>query len=705
MSRNGSGNYGGGAGGGGSLELVAVGSLIMSGTLDVSGGTGGNGDEPGGAGSGGGLILSAPSLDVTGGSILADGGDGGDGNGGWSYGGGGGGGGRVLFAAGSVTGLVDGVTVDVTGGLGGSRTNNASVGQPGLDGTFLLELEVAQPIPEPAGLAMIGFALLGLKRRKRNRGAERSCVMGKRMLGWIAVVGLAVALVAPAAFAVGHDVTADETETGTQTYDYLKWPSANTAVYTYTVSGAGDVTVGTGTATDIEFEHGGTLTVTGGGQVSVPTAGGDLRTNTTDTNTVTINVLGTAAGPASLDIADYLYHNDDRRAKPLEVTVGGTSATNKGTLNMGKLYIERGSSEAAQAICNFTIQNHGEMTVDSGAYGQNDVVFDNLTTTTFTVDTGGALTFGQSDYAGTMGNVTFDVSGTFDLCDSDADPGLYPQLYAGNARQDQRLWLKIRDGGVTRVSLNNTRTTGLAGALLLRKQEARNAMAGIQMYGSSTLEIGRTLRFGTAAEPYLADEGDMFYFEDDSTVHFKCQNRWTDGDDRYEDSHHLTLYIAPQDLGRAADGWGTGPNGSGNFSMGNLVIEPNVNGDADVDFDLAVNGMTTPGLLYIETLKFVPGDVAGEEIRMDLKGDTLYVHDGVDLDGDGSWDITNSGPLALSATNWAAVGGIGSYSDYFLDGIGGGAVYVGELTVEPIPEPAGLGLIGLAMLGLTRRRR
>ena len=56
-----------------------------------------------------------------------------------------------------------------------------------------LEVTGLPPIPEPAGLALIGFALLGLRRRRRNQGAERRHAMGKRVLGVMAL-GIALAL-------------------------------------------------------------------------------------------------------------------------------------------------------------------------------------------------------------------------------------------------------------------------------------------------------------------------------------------------------------------------------------------------------------------------------------------------------------------------------------------------------------------------------
>ncbi|MDY0169155.1 MAG: LamG-like jellyroll fold domain-containing protein [Thermoguttaceae bacterium] len=135
---NGSTTAGGGGGGGGAVELIAAGSLTVSGTINVSGGIGGYGANRigGGGGSGGGVILAARSIDVTGVSIRAVGGDGyinpdNSLNGGL---GGGGGGGRVAFYANQLTGLAA-ETVDVSGGLKG--TGQFGSGQTdGSAGTF-----------------------------------------------------------------------------------------------------------------------------------------------------------------------------------------------------------------------------------------------------------------------------------------------------------------------------------------------------------------------------------------------------------------------------------------------------------------------------------------------------------------------------------------------------------------------------------------
>ena len=129
---------GGGGGGGGAVELIAADSLTVSGTIDVSGGTGGYGVNRigGGGGSGGGVLLAAMDLDVSGATILANGGSGyinssNPLNGGL---GGGGGGGRVAFYTNQLTGLGT-ATVDVSGGLQGTGQYGAAA-QDGAAGTF-----------------------------------------------------------------------------------------------------------------------------------------------------------------------------------------------------------------------------------------------------------------------------------------------------------------------------------------------------------------------------------------------------------------------------------------------------------------------------------------------------------------------------------------------------------------------------------------
>ena len=127
---------GGGGGGGGAVELIAAGTLTVSGTVDVSGGTGGYGQNylGGGGGSGGGIILAAPTLNVSGASILAKGGNASSTSptqGGMA---GGGGGGRIALYANAINGL-PAATVDADGGAKGTGQYVAP-GTDGSPGTF-----------------------------------------------------------------------------------------------------------------------------------------------------------------------------------------------------------------------------------------------------------------------------------------------------------------------------------------------------------------------------------------------------------------------------------------------------------------------------------------------------------------------------------------------------------------------------------------
>ncbi len=168
---------GGGGGGGGAIELIASEVLTVSGTIDITGGTGGNGANicGGGGGSGGGLVLAAYSLDVDGAEILATGGNGYRNatldQGGY---GGGGGGGRVAFYTNSLAGLA-GATVDVSGGLQGSG-KFGFVGEDGVDGTFRYfgdgigdPVALAFHVPEPSTFCLMLLALSGLLLRKRRQ--------------------------------------------------------------------------------------------------------------------------------------------------------------------------------------------------------------------------------------------------------------------------------------------------------------------------------------------------------------------------------------------------------------------------------------------------------------------------------------------------------------------------------------------------------
>ncbi|MBM4149478.1 MAG: hypothetical protein FJ224_10595 [Lentisphaerae bacterium] len=84
----------GGGGGGGAIELIAGGTIAVSGTISASGGAGGSRNGPGGGGSGGAILLAARNIAFTGTNNVA-GGAGGTYS--TTHGGGGGSGGRVAF--------------------------------------------------------------------------------------------------------------------------------------------------------------------------------------------------------------------------------------------------------------------------------------------------------------------------------------------------------------------------------------------------------------------------------------------------------------------------------------------------------------------------------------------------------------------------------------------------------------------------------
>ncbi len=155
---------GGGGGGGGALELVAMDTLTVDGTLSADGGNGGRGIVGGGGGaSGGGVLLAGNTLNFSG-IINATGGDGAApfGNG---WGGGGGGGGRVAFYANS---LNDTGTVDVTGGVAGIGVWGS--GGAGAAGTYDPTQSFPHAIPEPAtlALALLGWMSIGLRTPRRH---------------------------------------------------------------------------------------------------------------------------------------------------------------------------------------------------------------------------------------------------------------------------------------------------------------------------------------------------------------------------------------------------------------------------------------------------------------------------------------------------------------------------------------------------------
>jgi hypothetical protein len=159
-----------GGGGGGAIELGAVNSITINGTISVNGGKAtsfGSGIEVfggGGGGSGGGILIDAPTVTLTGTLSAA----GGDGSAGSSfvfgpgitvlYGAGGGGGGGIVTVALPEAGvfLDQGGTIDVAGGVSGSN---------GSTGTFLVQV-----VPEPSSLVMAGIGLLGVLGYRRYVG-------------------------------------------------------------------------------------------------------------------------------------------------------------------------------------------------------------------------------------------------------------------------------------------------------------------------------------------------------------------------------------------------------------------------------------------------------------------------------------------------------------------------------------------------------
>ncbi|MGH7360637.1 MAG: hypothetical protein ACREJI_03380, partial [Candidatus Methylomirabilales bacterium] len=107
---------GGGAGGGGAIQIVATGSVTVSGTITAAGGNGGNGYTSGGSsgggggGSGGAILLQSGTVTATG-TLTTAGGTGGTG-----AAGGAGGSGRIR-----IDGLASGTTISTISGTAGSR--------------------------------------------------------------------------------------------------------------------------------------------------------------------------------------------------------------------------------------------------------------------------------------------------------------------------------------------------------------------------------------------------------------------------------------------------------------------------------------------------------------------------------------------------------------------------------------------------------
>ncbi|MBV8317975.1 MAG: PEP-CTERM sorting domain-containing protein [Planctomycetaceae bacterium] len=153
-------------GGGGAIEIGAVGSLAIGGSILANGGSA-FGTFGGGGGSGGGILLHADSVRLTG-VLSAAGGDGIDSgfvpgpSGSFTAAGGGGGGGRVTILYGPGGFIASGATIDVAGGAGGAGAAAAGYfisanGSPGGAGVVTIGT-----IPEPASLVLLGIGVLGL---------------------------------------------------------------------------------------------------------------------------------------------------------------------------------------------------------------------------------------------------------------------------------------------------------------------------------------------------------------------------------------------------------------------------------------------------------------------------------------------------------------------------------------------------------------
>jgi hypothetical protein len=160
------GQGGTGGNGGGSIELGALGAVVIGGTIDVHATNGTFGNGGGGGGGGGSISLHGASVALTG-TLIAFGG-----NGGYTYdsvgtngGGGGGGGGDVIV---QTTGaFLNTGTINVAGGIGGADPVIPSFagrdGGPGSVGVFV------SAVPEPSSLvlAIVGTAGLVIVRRRR----------------------------------------------------------------------------------------------------------------------------------------------------------------------------------------------------------------------------------------------------------------------------------------------------------------------------------------------------------------------------------------------------------------------------------------------------------------------------------------------------------------------------------------------------------
>ena len=168
-SGGGGGGVLGGGNGGGALELGAVNTLSISGSILADGR---RADGSGGGGAGGGLILQGNTVMLAASSTLsAQGGPDGVANNssGGIPGGGGGGGGRILVETGPAGGFINtGGTLSVTGGAS-NTTDGSRAGQAGVI-TFV---QRTPAVPEPGIIALlVGTGLAGtgfLSRRKKAR--------------------------------------------------------------------------------------------------------------------------------------------------------------------------------------------------------------------------------------------------------------------------------------------------------------------------------------------------------------------------------------------------------------------------------------------------------------------------------------------------------------------------------------------------------
>ncbi len=158
-----------GGAGGGSIELGAVGAVVIGGTIDVHATAGNSGNGGGGGGSGGTITLNGATASLVG-TLIANGGNGGDS--GFNHNGGGGGGGGGLILVQTDTGsFVNGGTIYVAGGLGGlgGSVNGVptSPGSPGSDGIIVV-MANQNTVPEPTSLALtaVGGLALAFARRR-----------------------------------------------------------------------------------------------------------------------------------------------------------------------------------------------------------------------------------------------------------------------------------------------------------------------------------------------------------------------------------------------------------------------------------------------------------------------------------------------------------------------------------------------------------